>query len=151
MRAALLGIALPIIASVSTPPEKDMFSTADFAHLRFLEGQWQGVGPDGSPFHEGYVFPSDTEMRSIRYADDSFSEAVDGSVVKLEEGTVTSTWQQFTWRATQLSPGKACFEPVDAPSAFCWERVSDSEVRVLQKWSDDQGNPQQYVVSLRRL
>lgn len=151
MRVGLLGTIFLIAACAGTSTEKNMFSAADFAHLRFLEGRWEGIGPDGSPFHEQYLFPSDTEMRSLRYADASFSEAVDGSAVRLEDGTVTSTWQQFSWIATQLAPGKACFDPVEAPSAFCWERVSDTEVRVLQRWSDEQGNPQQYVVALRRL
>lgn len=144
--------AILLTACTGTPPEKDtMFTPADFAHLRFLEGRWEGIGPDGKPFHERYVFPSDIEMRSVRYTDATFSKASDGSTVTLEGGTVTSRWQQFTWTAVDLAPGKACFEPVAAPSAFCWERVSDAEVRVTQRWSDDQGKPQQYSVALRRL
>ena len=50
-----------------------------------------------------------------------------------------------------MAPGRACFAPVSAPSAFCWERVSDNEIRVTQRWSDEQGTPQQYVIALRRL
>lgn len=150
-RIAPWCVAMMMAACTSTPPGKDMkFTPADFAHLRFLEGRWEGTGPDGNPFHERYVFPSDTEMHAIRYRDSSFTEAGDGSTVRLEAGAVTSRWQQFTWKAVDLAPGKACFEPVEAPSAFCWERISEDEVRVTQRWSDDRGNPQQYSVPLRR-
>jgi hypothetical protein len=128
-----------------------MFTAEDFAHLRFLEGRWEGTGPDGKPFHEQYSFPADTEMRSSRYADANFTEVLDGSVVALVDGRVTSTWNAFTWQAAELAPGKACFEPVNAPSSFCWERISDTAATVTQHWTDEQGKPQQYVLPLRRL
>lgn len=128
-----------------------MFTTADFAHLRFLEGRWEGIAPDGSPFYEQYRFAGDDEMRANRYADARFDEAEDGSEVVLRDGRVLSSWSGFSWEAAELTDGRACFVPVNAPSAFCWERASESEVRVTQRWTDEQGKPQQYVVSLRRL
>ena len=128
-----------------------MFTAADFAHLKFLEGRWEGIGPDGKPFYEQYVFPSEGEMRSIRFADASFAEPADGSVVALDDGRVASTWGEFTWEASELVPGKACFIPVNAPSSFCWERLSATSAQVTQRWVDEHGSPQQYVVPLRRL
>lgn len=148
MLAALIGLPG---ACASAPDSGPVFSEADFSHLRFLEGRWQGIGPDGKAFFEQYAFPHHAEMRSTRFADASFGEPGDGSVVALEGGQVISTWGGFTWRASELAPGKACFVPVSAPSAFCWERVSDNAVHVTQRWTDEAGTPQSYVVPLRRL
>lgn len=134
---------------VSAP---NTFTPGDFAQLRFLAGRWQGTGPDGSAFYEEYSFPSASQMRSARHADASFAGATDGSVVELTDaGQVTSTWNEFTWRASELAPGRACFTPVNAPSSFCWERYGDDRARVTQRWTDDQGRAQEVVVPLRRL
>lgn len=128
-----------------------MFTTADFSHLKFLEGRWEGTGPDGKPFFEQYSFPTDSEMRSSRFADATFGKVTDGSVVELRDGRVTSAWNAFTWEASELAPGKACFTPLNAPSSFCWELTSESTVEVTQRWTDEHGKAQQYVVPLRRL
>ncbi len=128
-----------------------MFTTQDFEHLRFLEGRWLGTAPNGSNFHEEYSFVGEGVMRSDRHADAAFNKSIDGSKVVLADGKVTSTWNDFTWQATEIVAGKACFEPINAPSSFCWTRISDDEVEVTQRWTDEQGAPQQYVVPLRRL
>lgn len=128
-----------------------MYTSADFSHLRFLEGRWEGTGPDGKPFYEQYSFPSGDEMRSHRFANADFSQAQDGSSVALVDGRVVSTWNAFTWEASELVAGKACFTPVSAPSAFCWERISEDSAQVTQRWTDQGGRAQQYVVPLRRL
>jgi hypothetical protein len=128
-----------------------MFTSAQFAHLRFLEGRWVGKGPDGSDFYEEYTFQGDAELTSTRYTDATFLTSNDGSVVALQDGEVTSVWKEFMWKASEIGPGKACFSPVNAPSSFCWERVSDTEVHVTQRWADEKGLPQQYAIVLRRL
>ncbi len=46
------------------------------------------------------------------------------------------------WQASELSAGKACFSPINAPGSFCWEQLSDTLVHVTQRWSDAQGKPQ---------
>lgn len=144
-------VASLLVACTPVSESKLMFTTADFVHLKFLEGRWEGTAPDGNPFYEEYSFVSDSEMRSRRYADSTFSEAQDGSTVVLHEGRVTSTWQDFTWQAAELAEGRACFTPVAAPSSFCWERLSDDSAQVTQRWTDEQGQEQHYVVPLRRL
>lgn len=128
-----------------------MFTSEDFAHLRFLEGRWEGTGPDGNRFYEQYAFPSDSEMTSTRFADATFAEASDGSVVAMDGDRVISTWGEFTWQASELTAGEACFVPVNAPSSFCWKQLSDTSAQVTQRWTDEHGKPQQYVVPLRRL
>lgn len=149
MHVALLALCLP--GCVLPRTGASMLTADDFAHLRFLEGRWQGTAPDGSAFYEQYSFPGPQAMRTSRYADAGFERVEDGSDVALRGGRVVSTWKSYTWEATELAPGRACFAPVNAPSAFCWERVSDTEARVVQRWVDEHGAPQQYVVPLRRL
>ena len=153
MRPIIAAIVAVVLSACGPVMEfRRMFTPSDFAHLRFLEGRWEGTGPDGAPFYEHYGFPSGTEMRSSRFADTGFTNAQDGSVIALEaDGRVTATWNTFTWEASALVVGKACFVPVNAPSSFCWERLSDRSAQVTQRWTDAAGDPQQSVVPLRRL
>ena len=148
---ASLFIVAVLAACASTRESGLMLTPSDFSHLKFLEGRWEGSGPDGKPFYEQYSFPGEGEMRATRFADETFEEPKDGSVVTLEAGRVISKWGDFTWQASELGPGKACFAPVNAPSSICWERVSDLVAQVTQRWTDEDGKPQQYVVPLRRL
>ena len=127
-----------------------MFTLRDFDNLKFLEGRWIGESPDGSVFYEEYTFMGEGKMRSDRHADASYSNSTDSSLVVLEAGQVTSTWNEFTWTASEILPGKACFLPVNAPSSFCWERKSEKEVHVTQQWTDQSGQSQEYVVLLHR-
>jgi hypothetical protein len=127
-----------------------MFTEATFAQIRFLEGKWKGVGPDGKEFFEEYVLAEPSLFRSIRHADASFSKATDGSTVALKDGTVVSTWGQFTWKASSISATKACFEPINAPSSFCWERVEPDTVKVTQRWTGADGKEQSFVLKLSR-
>ena len=127
------------------------FTRHDFAHLRFLEGRWKGVGPDGAAFYEEYDFPAADTLRSRRYTDPHFSEPSDSSTVKLEAGQVVSRWGEYTWKAMQITSTKACFDPLEAPSSFCWERVGDSSVAVTQRWTDESGKAQTYTVPLELL
>ncbi len=140
-----------LLSSTIAWAQTTMFTTQDFAQLKFLEGRWQGKGPDGSAFYEQYSFHGSYEMKSSRFADPSFATITDSSTVSLQDGKVISVWNQFSWQASELSAGKACFSPVNAPSSFCWEQISDTLVHVTQRWSDAQGKPQEYVVPLQRL
>ncbi|MBX3724760.1 MAG: hypothetical protein KF823_02450 [Xanthomonadales bacterium] len=148
---AVLALAcLPVLPNLAAAMEPSMHDPDDFAHLRFLEGRWVGTAPDGSIFHEAYAFEDRHTLRSSRHADARFEEAVDTSVVRYENGIVTSTWDVFSWRAVELAPGRACFEPVQAPSSFCWQRVDEDHVEVVQRWADGDGVAQTATVQLRR-
>ena len=151
MRSVLMAFCL-IISACSTPTKvQPVFTAEEFTQLKFLQGRWEGTGPDGANFYEQYAFESPTLMRSTRFKDSNFSEATDGSAVELVHGEITSTWNEFTWVASELSEGKACFSPVNAPSSFCWERVDEATLHVTQRWTGEDGKAQQYVVPMRRL
>lgn len=128
-----------------------MFNESSFLQIRFLEGRWKGVGPDGKEFFDEYVLAGPTLLRSVRHADATFSKATDESTVALKDGVITSTWGQFTWKATSLSASKACFEPLQAPSSFCWEQVSPDTVTVTQRWTGSDGKAQSFVLTLNRV
>lgn len=128
-----------------------MFTPDDLAHLKFLEGRWKGTGPDGKPFYEAYDFAGPTTFRSRRYPDAAFTAPNDGSTVVLQDDAVVSRWREFTWRAVALTPDQACFEPIDAPSSFCWRRVGDSTAEVIQRWKDEDGTDRSYTIALERL
>ena len=128
-----------------------MHTATDLAHLRFLEGRWKGTGPDGKPFYEAYDFVAPGTFRSRRYADETFSSATDGSTVAIEGGEIISRWGEYAWRAVEVTPQRICFEPINAPSSFCWRHAGDSAVEVVQRWKDAQGKEQSYTLVLNRL
>ncbi len=128
-----------------------MFTDDDFALLRFIEGRWKGALPGGAVFFEAYTFPTPTEMRSTRFADGSFETPTDGSSVRLADGRIVSAWGPFTWAASDVTATRACFEPLRAPSSFCWIEEADGQVRVEQRWTDEAGEAQQAERQLRRL
>lgn len=145
------AVALGIASSINPSAAATMFNESSFSQLKFLEGRWKGEGPDGKPFFDEYVLAEPTVLRSIRHADGAFNRPTDGSIVTLKDGVVTSTWGAFTWRATTLSATKACFEPINAPSSFCWERVAPDRITVTQRWSGPDGKEQSFVLTLQRV
>lgn len=143
-------IALIAIASCMPTHRGSMFDHHDLTRLSFLEGRWVGTAPNGSKFYEQYEFETPSLFRSRRYSDSSFSSASDGSTVSVENGEIVSQWGEYTWKASELEDGKACFVPMNAPSSFCWTRVSASTVHVTQNWKDADGKDQSYTVTLER-
>jgi hypothetical protein len=128
-----------------------LFDETDFARLRFLEGRWRGAGPDGTAFFESYALVEPTVFRSERYADAGFETPIDGSTVTLLDGVAVSAWGPFSWRATMLTATRACFEPLDAPSSFCWEQASPDTVTVTQRWTDAEGTDHRIEMALHRI
>jgi len=150
-RTLLLLQIVAHAACTTTVGPASGFTEKEFAHLGFLQGRWHGVAPDGSPFFEEYHWIDARTLQSRRYADASFSKITDSSTVTLENGEILSAWGDFSWRANKLDARTACFEPLQAPSSFCWEWVEPSRVEVTQRWTDEAGKAQSYVVPLTRV
>ncbi len=127
-----------------------MFSIDDFAQLQFLVGRWRGESADGKPFFEEYDHPGPNLFQSHRYADESFGERTDGSTIAYEDGEVTSTWGDFTWRASSIGVDSAVFEPVSAPSRFEWRRVDESTLEAHQRWTAE-GKEQEHTIRMTRV
>lgn len=150
-RFLAIALAAGLATSFKLFAGSTMFNESNFAQIKFLEGRWKGIGPDGKEFFEEYVLSEPTLFRSIRHADSSFKKPTDGSTVTLKDGVITSKWGEFTWKAALLSDSKACFEPVKAPSSFCWERVAPDTVTVTQRWTGADGKEQSFVLTLKRV
>ena len=143
-------LAAAMLSGDALPAGEGAYSEADFDSPNFLIGRWTGKGPDGKPFFEEYVRLTPTKLQSNRYPMASFTDPTDHSQISLEDGKIWSRWGEFTWTANAVEAGKICFEPVNAPSAFCWEHRSDSIAEVTQRWQDQAGVEQSYTLKLER-
>lgn len=146
-------LLLLALVACSTPPPAGprSFTEKDLAQLKFLEGRWQGRALDGSAFYEEYTFADPRQLRTRRFADAAFTKPTESSSVALKNGDVVSTWGAFSWKAVALAPGSACFEPLKAPTTFCWERVDATHVNVTQRWTDAAGKTRSHVLPLTLL
>lgn len=146
--SSLLLAAAAAAAHAADPPRA--FTASEFQQLKFLEGRWQGTDPQGKVFYEQYDFPNPTTLRSQRFATADFAKSTDSSSVTLEDGVVVSRWNKFSWRASEITRDKACFEPVNAPSAFCWS-LSGPALTVEQRWTGADGKAQSMRLPLTRV
>ena len=69
----------------------------------------------------------------------------------LASGCVTARTTGARWRAVAVTDEQACFEPINAPSAFCWRRTGDGSAEAVQRWKDQAGREQQYTGPLVRV
>lgn len=128
-----------------------MFQQTHFDLLHFLLGDWRGTAPDGSVFYERYQRGGPTLLQSLRFASDAFADATDGSTLRLQDGAIEARWGEFTWQASRIGPTEACFEPVDAPSAFCWQAEGPDRLSVIQRWTDADGAEQSAQIVMTRV
>ena len=147
IRALAIGFALAASACAAV---SGGYTQSDLAKLSFLEGRWQGAGPDGAPFYEQYDFPAPATFRSQRF-DAAFTSVSDTSAVTLEDGDIYSRWGDYSWKATSIADGYIAFDPVNAPSAFHWKKLDANTIEVLQKFTGEDGKPQTYAVLLKRI
>ena len=148
----LFAVLLSAIAvTVNAKEQSRMFTQSDFNQLKFLEGRWQGSDPKGNVFYEQYDFPDGVTLRSLRFPTREFATSTDTSTVTLKDGEIISRWGDFSWRASEITRDKACFEPVNAPSAFCWTLSSPTALEVSQRWKDASGKEQTMTMALKRL
>jgi hypothetical protein len=127
-----------------------MFSIDDFEKLQFLTGRWKGQSADGKAFYEEYVRPTTTMLRSHRATSPDFADRTDGSLIALENSEIVSTWGELSWRATEIGPDFATFEPITAPSWFSWHRIDDNTLEARQRLSAD-SKEAEHTIRLTRM
>lgn len=150
--STLLSLAGTLGQDAAPPsPPPTVTTAASLDSLGFLTGRWSGQAPDGSTFYEEYGFDADGAFQSRRFEDATFSVSTDGSAVERQGGQIVSTWGPYSWRAVRLEDGLAEFEPLNAPSAFSWRRLDPDRVEVSQRWTDQAGKAQAYVLILTRI
>lgn len=145
----VLLAATAVTANAKEPNR--MFTQSDFNQLKFLEGRWEGSDPKGKAFYEQYDFPDAATLRSLRFPTREFGKSTDTSTVTLKDGEIVSRWGDFSWRASEITADKACFEPINAPSSFCWKLASATALEVTQRWTDASGKEQTMTMALKRL
>jgi hypothetical protein len=149
--AVLAGAGTLNASTPSDPESTHVFDQTQFDQLEFLVGDWRGTAPDGSAFFERYRRNGPTQLQSLRFPTDAFIDASDGSTLSLEGGRVEARWGEFTWQASRIGPAEACFEPVNAPSAFCWTAEGPDRLTVTQRWTDAEGVDQSMQIVMTRL
>lgn len=149
--ALLLGAGTLVATTPSDPESSHVFDQTQFDQLEFLVGDWRGTASDGSAFYERYQRTGPTQLQSLRFASETFTESSDGSTLSLEDGRVEARWGEFTWQASRIGPAEACFEPVNAPSAFCWNADGPDRLTVTQRWTDAEGVAQSMQIVMTRL
>lgn len=104
LRLALLGAAVigaacskkdagqpPADFQTPAAPAQPMpakFAAADFANLRYLEGNWRGSMPNGQSFYESFHFLNDSTALQGTHTDSTFTTKSDSSRIVFRGGAV---------------------------------------------------------------
>lgn len=152
---------LPLIAVLALLPGCRLFerkaadgltvSLEQFSQLKWIEGRWEGTGPDSVTFRESYIFLDDSTIKSITWADTSFTQVSDSSFLTLRELQVTSGAGDHRWVLTRWDRFGLRFEPRGkAANIFVWRRIDDYNWLATLTWTDAEGKRQQRVYTMRR-
>jgi hypothetical protein len=100
-------------------------SLNDFAHLRWIQGDWRGELPNGGAFYERYRFLDDSTIAMRGFEDSTFTQPNDSATVAFRGGTVTDRSTAAQWSATRLDANEIDFAPGQgATNHFSWKRES---------------------------
>ena len=153
--AAALLPTLPAVARGQYPSQrgqpKTPFGTADFAKLKWLQGDWAGSSTDGSPLYVRYKMTSDSTMDITYYRDSTFSQPTANSRLYLSVGRVFHSFGPNRWGASHVDTDGAVFVPqVNVRSTLQWDYVSPNEWRATQR-SGVGGHEHVIVYDLKRV
>ena len=132
--AILAALGSPACSSADGAParaEAVQVTPAEFADLRWLEGQWRGtatgVSAGEKPFYEGYRFVDDSTVVAHHYPDSTLATVTDTGGVMLREGEVVHQSGNATWVATRVDASAIEFGPREGTSnSFTWARQSQN-------------------------
>ena len=121
------GDSHAIASAGSTPANgRPRFTVADFAHLRWLAGDWQSRTSNGKSFYDRYRVVDDSTMQEAGFSDSTFGTQKDSAVIGLRGGVVIDRATGAPWFATRIDTNSADFESQAAPANhFVWTRVSN--------------------------
>jgi hypothetical protein len=109
-------------------PAPAQVSTSAFNALRWLEGRWVGSGEAQRPFYESYAFLDDSTLMTRSYADSTFRQVSDSSVIQLRAGKLESVNKTTRYVAVAIAPDSVVFAPGSgARNSFKWQRRSPTE------------------------
>jgi hypothetical protein len=136
--AAVLISGLPIAARAQYPSQRGQprtpFGVADFAKLKWMQGDWAGSTTDGSPLYIRNKFTSDSTMDITYYRDSSFSQPTGNSRLYLSVWRVFHSYGPNRWGASHVGADGAIFVPqVNVRSTLQWDYVSPNEWTATQR------------------
>lgn len=123
----------------------------DVARLRWIEGDWRGVGAAGTeqaPFFERYSFPDDTTLLVETFEDSTWADVSRTQRYTLAHGRFGNAGAGERWVATHVDSVSAEFAPVARTSTyFRWVREpgtgSRPEAWGASIWWDDASGTRQ--------
>ena len=137
-------------AVVSPPPVPGTFAAADFAKLRWLEGRWRGFMPSGDKFYESYTLENDSTIVKHSYADTTFTNPSDRSVISLRGTTVANEGEGARYVVTRIDSTGADFAPErGATNYFTFTREGPTQWSASLRWTEN-GQPKSVVYALHR-
>ena len=126
------------------------FGTAEFGHLKWLEGSWIGTAPGQSPLYERFHFTSDSTADITFYRDSAFTQPTGAGRVYLTVGRVYHTYGSGRWGATHLDSASVFFVPqLNAHNTFEWAYQSPNTWTVTQR-SGVAGHEHIIIYQMRR-
>jgi hypothetical protein len=106
---------------------------AQFARLRWIAGDWRGIGVDGTtqaPFFERYRFVDDSTLLVESLSDSTRRTVSETSRYELRDGRLGNTGAGARWVAVALDSLGVDFAPVArARNTFRWERAARAGAR----------------------
>jgi hypothetical protein len=132
------------------PPIPGTFAATDFAKLRWLEGKWRGLMPDGGKFYESYTWDNDSTIVKLSYADTTFTNPTDRSVIMLRGTTVADESEKARWVVTRIDSTGVDFAPErGAMNHTTFTREDATKWNASLRWTEN-GQPKTVVYALHR-
>ena len=101
------------------------FTTADFAHLRWLAGDWRATAQGMKPSYERYAPIDDSTMRWRAFVDSTFTRQKDSATIALRGGRIADQGSGTPWFATTVDTNRVNFGSQESPANhFIWLRTS---------------------------
>lgn len=154
MRTLSLIAVLALLSGCQRQPQAADGLTVtqeQFSEMRWISGRWEGTGSDSTTFRESYLFVDDSTIKSITWADTSFTEVKDSSFLTLRQGQVTSGSGDFRWVLTRWDRAGLRFAPRGkAVNRFIWRPVDAYTWIATLTWTDAEGKEQARVYTMRR-
>jgi hypothetical protein len=139
---------LPVPA---TAADAGTYTLDDFRRLRWLDGRWRGLLPNGGSFFEQYRVIDDSTI-AMHTFDSTFVSKRDSARITLRGGTIADEGGSARWVATRLDSTGVDFAPHHgAANYFTWSRETDDRWTATLRSTDKDGRPQSVVYTLQRI
>lgn len=154
------GSAAAQSQGVSRAPTPARLSVRDLARLRWIVGDWRGIGADGTPqaaFFERYRFADDSTLLVESFSDSTWRTITETARWELRRGRLGNRGPGAQWVAVRLDADAVEFAPVArARNSFRWARAGGDRVRpalwrATISWTDAAGTTQRRTYRMERV